>query len=213
MFRRLSGAAGLAALLAGHAVAQEAAAPPQATTGELQVFEPAYFVQYAPNTAQDMVSQVPGFSIQEGDAVRGFGGSAGNILINGNRPSTKGSLTALLSRIPFASVIRAELVTGASATLDMRGQTKVVNVIVRENALAERFNEPPVAPARTRIRASGSRPRHSSACAFVQAWTICSPPNSPGPAISMLRTGPLSRVELTHSSNGVQPFVRVSGKF
>lgn len=133
MFRRLSGAAGLAALLAGHAAAQETPAIP----GEVQVFEPGYFSRYNPNTAQDMVNQVPGFSIQEGDAVRGFGGSAGNILINGNRPSTKNSLTALLGRIPFGSVIRLELVTGASSTLDMRGQTKVVNVIVREDALAE----------------------------------------------------------------------------
>lgn len=132
MFRRLSGAAGLAVLLAGHAAAQEAAAP----LGEVQVFEPAYFARYNPNTAQDMVNQVPGFAIQEGDAVRGFGGSAGNILINGNRPSTKNSLAALLGRIPSASVIRVEVVTGASSTLDMRGQTKVVNVVVREDALA-----------------------------------------------------------------------------
>ena len=133
MFHRLSGAAGLAALLAGHAAAQEGPAVP----GEAQIFEPGFFARYNPNTAQDMVNQVPGFSIQEGDAVRGFGGSAGNILINGNRPSTKNSLTALLGRIPSASVIRIELVTGASSTLDMRGQTKVVNVIVREDALAE----------------------------------------------------------------------------
>jgi hypothetical protein len=133
MFHRLSRAAGLAVLLTGHAAAQEAPAVP----GEVQVFEPGYFARYNPNSAQDMVNQVPGFSIQEGDAVRGFGGSAGNILINGNRPSTKNSLTALLSRISFASVIRIELVTGASSTLDMRGQTKVVNVIVREDALAE----------------------------------------------------------------------------
>ncbi|HEX5007656.1 MAG TPA: TonB-dependent receptor plug domain-containing protein, partial [Hyphomonadaceae bacterium] len=132
MFQRLSGAIGLAALLAGQAVAQGPAVP-----GELQVFEPGYFARYNPTTAQDMVNQVPGFSIQEGDAVRGFGGSAGNVLINGNRPSTKNSLTALLGRIPATSVIRIELVTGASSTLDMRGQTKVVNVIVREDALAE----------------------------------------------------------------------------
>ena len=95
MFHRLSGVAGIAALLAGHAAAQEAPSLP----GDIQVFEPSFFARYNPTTAQDMVNQVPGFSIQEGDAVRGFGGSAGNILINGNRPSTKNSLTALLGRI------------------------------------------------------------------------------------------------------------------
>ena len=94
MFHRLSGVAGIAALLAGHAAAQEAPSLP----GDIQVFEPSFFARYNPTTAQDMVNQVPGFSIQEGDAVRGFGGSAGNILINGNRPSTKNSLTALLGR-------------------------------------------------------------------------------------------------------------------
>ncbi len=84
-----------------------------------------------------MIQQVPGFSVQEGDAVRGFGGAAGNVLINGERPSTKSSLSGLLTRIQVASVIRIELITGASATLDMRGQTKVVNVVVREDALTE----------------------------------------------------------------------------
>ena len=96
----------------------------------MQTFEPAYFARYSPNNALDMIQQVPGFSLQEGDAVRGFGGSAGNILINGERPSTKSALSGLLTRIATASVIRIELVTGASATLDMRGQTKVVNLII-----------------------------------------------------------------------------------
>jgi len=138
MFRRLSAAAGVAALVAGHASAQVQPAPPiPASQVEVQVFEPAFFARYSPSNVLDMVQQVPGFSLQEGDAVRGFGGSAGNILINGERPSTKTSLSGLLTRIQTGAVIRIELVTGASATLDMRGQTKVVNVIVREDALAE----------------------------------------------------------------------------
>jgi hypothetical protein len=139
MLRRLSAAAGVAALLAGHAFAQ-VPPPPQpasAPQGEVQVFEPAFFARYSPNNALDMIQQVPGFNLQEGDAVRGFGGSAGNILINGERPSTKSALSGLLTRIATGAVIRIELVTGASATLDMRGQTKIVNVIVREDALAE----------------------------------------------------------------------------
>jgi len=132
MHIRLSGAAGAAALLSGHAIAQDAT-----LQAEVQTFEPAYFARYTPSTALDMVSQVPGFSIREGDSVRGFGGAAGNVLINGERPSTKTGLSALLGRIQAASVIRIELVTGQSAGLDMRGQTKIANVIVREDALSQ----------------------------------------------------------------------------
>ena len=107
MLRRLGAATAVAALLAGHAAAQVTPAASQpAQQGELQVFEPAFFARYSPNNALDMVQQVPGFSLQEGDAVRGFGGSAGNILINGERPSTKTSLSGLLSRIAISNVIR-----------------------------------------------------------------------------------------------------------
>jgi hypothetical protein len=134
MIRRSIGLAALAAGLAGHAAAQEQSSAPAPAT---QSFEPAFFARYSPNNALDIVQQVPGFTLAEGDAVRGFGGAAGNILINGERPSTKSSLSGLLSRIPASAVIRVELITGASATLDMRGQTKVVNVIVREDALAQ----------------------------------------------------------------------------
>ncbi len=86
------------------------------------------------------MNQVPGFSIQEGDNVRGFGGAAGNVLINGERPSTKTGLNALLQRTPAAAVVRIELVTGQSASLDMRGQTKIVNIVLRENAAVEPVN-------------------------------------------------------------------------
>jgi hypothetical protein len=138
--RKLSGLASLAAALSSPAFAQQANDLPAQTTsaqGSMQVFEPAYFARYSAQTALDMVGQVPGFSLQEGDAVRGFGGAASNILINGERPSTKSSISGLLGRIATSSVVRIELVTGASATLDMRGQTKVVNLIVREDALSE----------------------------------------------------------------------------
>lgn len=143
ILRRLSGAASLAALLAGPAFAQQPSAPQsanQTAAGDLQIFEPAYFARYNPSNAQEMVNQVPGFSIQEGDNVRGFGGAAGNVLINGERPSTKTGLNALLQRTPAAAVIRIELVTGQSASLDMRGQTKVVNIVLRENAAVEPVN-------------------------------------------------------------------------
>ncbi len=141
MFRRLSGAVSLAALLGSPAIAQQPQpAVPASSAGEAQVFEPAYFARYNPSNVLEMVNQVPGFSVQEGDSVRGFGGAAGNILINGERPSTKSGLGALLGRTPAAAVVRIELITGQSATLDMRGQTKVVNIILREDAAAQPIN-------------------------------------------------------------------------
>ncbi|MCF8509188.1 MAG: TonB-dependent receptor plug domain-containing protein [Hyphomonadaceae bacterium] len=118
--------ASMAAIMASQAGAQTAA-----TASDVEVFEPSYFSRFNPATAEDMVRQLPGFAVDDGDRVRGFGGAAGNVLINGQRPSTKGGLGDVLARIPVANVLRIEIVTGSSAKLDMRGQTKVANVIVK----------------------------------------------------------------------------------
>lgn len=126
MIFRISGLAGVAAMMASHAVAQTTAAQ-----ADVEIFEPAYFARFNPATAEDMVRQLPGFAVDDGDRVRGFGGAAGNVLINGQRPSTKGGLGDVLSKIPVANVLRIEIVTGSSAKLDMRGQTKVANVVVK----------------------------------------------------------------------------------
>jgi hypothetical protein len=40
---------------------------------------PEFFQRYQPNTALEMVQQVPGFTINNGGSGRGFGGAAGNI--------------------------------------------------------------------------------------------------------------------------------------
>jgi len=46
-----------------------------------------------------MVRRTPGFVIDEGDeAVRGFGGSSGNVLIDGARPSSKAGMLDALGR-------------------------------------------------------------------------------------------------------------------
>ena len=112
-------------------MASQAGAQTAATASDVEVFEPSYFSRFNPATAEDMVRQLPGFAVDDGDRVRGFGGAAGNVLINGQRPSTKGGLGDVLARIPVANVLRIEIVTGSSAKLDMRGQTKVANVIVK----------------------------------------------------------------------------------
>jgi hypothetical protein len=76
-----------------------------------------------------MVNRVPGFSIDEGSSRRGFGGVAGNVLIDGARPSAKNqSLNDLLSRIPAKEVVRVELIR-AAASGEAAGQAVVVNVV------------------------------------------------------------------------------------
>lgn len=126
MIIRLSGLASMAAMMASQAGAQTAA-----TQSDVEVFEPSYFARFNPSNAEDMVRQLPGFSVDEGDRVRGFGGAGGNVLINGERPSTKAGIGEVLGRVPVANVVRIEIVTGSSANMDMRGQTKVANVVVK----------------------------------------------------------------------------------
>src|SRR5687768_13893142 len=65
-------------------------------------YDTAFFTQYAPRTALDIARRVPGFNLDLGDTdVRGFAGAAGNVVINGARPSSKAeSLETTLSRIP-----------------------------------------------------------------------------------------------------------------
>ena len=95
-----------------------------------RIFLPAYFLADGPQNAADMVNRVPGFDIDDGDSVRGFGGAAGNVLIDGARPTSKSEeLQSILSRIPAANVERIELLEGAAAGALAPGKTLVVNVV------------------------------------------------------------------------------------
>lgn len=92
-------------------------------------YEPAFFTAYNPQTARDMVSRVPGFSISGGGGGRGLAGNQGNVLIDGRRPSSKNGVGALLSRIPASTVLRIELIREPQPGIDMAGRDQVVNVI------------------------------------------------------------------------------------
>jgi hypothetical protein len=105
----------------------------QAAEGEIkgeQVAYPAsFFAPFAPQTALDMVERLPGFTIESGAEVRGFGGAAGNVLIDGRRPSSKsGNLADALSRVPASQVAEIVLIRGAD-TGEAQGQSLVANVI------------------------------------------------------------------------------------
>jgi outer membrane receptor protein involved in Fe transport len=97
-----------------------------------QSFAPDFFRQYAPVTALDMVGRVPGFTIDEGNDRRGFADAGGNILIDGERPSTKSeNIRNILARITADQVERIELIDSVGTFSDARGQGRVVNVVRR----------------------------------------------------------------------------------
>ncbi|HPI50135.1 MAG TPA: TonB-dependent receptor plug domain-containing protein [Hyphomonadaceae bacterium] len=120
------------------AIAQPAAPPTQAVS-QAQVYEPAYFARFAPKTAADMVSNIPGFSVNgdnEDQNERGFGQAKQNVLINGRRVSGKSNdAQTALGRISAESVVRIEVVDGA--TLNIPGLSgQVANVIAHVDAFS-----------------------------------------------------------------------------
>lgn len=118
-----------------------AAAVDPAAAGGTRVFEPAYFAQYAPRNALDMVLRLPGFAISGGNdqGQRGLGQATQNVIVNGERLSSKSdSVEDQLARIPASDVVRIELVDGN--TLDIPGLTGVVaNVISRTSGVSGQF--------------------------------------------------------------------------
>lgn len=106
---------------------------PECDTGQCVTRYPAdFFGRYAPVNALDMVQNLPGFVLDNGDRARGFAGTAGNVLINGERLSAKsGSPSDILLRIPAKDVERIELIRGQTGALNLPGQSVIANIIRR----------------------------------------------------------------------------------
>jgi hypothetical protein len=124
-FRLATLAAALAAALAGGAGPASAAegAPPQSYT-------PEYFADFQAASAMDMVSHLPGFVFEGGNVSRG---AAGNVLINGKRPTSKTDpLSDVLGRIPAAAVLRVEVINGGAGGIDMQGYATVANLLLKQ---------------------------------------------------------------------------------
>jgi hypothetical protein len=108
------------------------------TQGRTTVYDAAFFAQYAPRTALDIAQRVPGFQLdlgaaQNGVDVRGFAGAAGNVVINGARPSSKAeSLETTLARIPAKSVTKVEVGPGDLFGSDYAGKSQVLNIFLSE---------------------------------------------------------------------------------
>ena len=98
-------------------------------------YDAAYFADQRPNTAYDMIGRLPGFTFNDGNTARGFAGTAGNVLIDGQRPTSKSDdLQSVLQRIPASDVDHIELIRGGAPGIDMQGQTVMANVIRKKEA-------------------------------------------------------------------------------
>lgn len=94
----------------------------------------AFFATAQPNSAMDMIARIPGFAFDGGSGVRGYGGAAGNVLIDGQRPATKSEgLEDALRRIQAGQVERIDVIRGGSPGIDMQGKTVIANVILRKD--------------------------------------------------------------------------------
>jgi hypothetical protein len=129
--------------LATAATAQNQASPAPAAATRTTTYDAAYFAPFAPRTAYDMAQHVPGFVLDLGSTqgvngsvdVRGFAGTAGNVVINGQRPSTKSeTLDVTLQRIPAQRVVRVELGSGDLYGSDYTGKSQVLNVVLSDAA-------------------------------------------------------------------------------
>ena len=104
------------------------------------VYEKDYFEQFNITNANDALKRIPGVeSIGSrnsenyepgGSRKRGFGSSGTQILINGERQSSKSnSIIKTLERINADSLIRIEVIRGSEAGLDVRSDGVIVNII------------------------------------------------------------------------------------
>jgi len=89
-----------------------------------------FFADARPNTAYDMIQRLPAFTFDDGNSERGFAGTAGNVLIDGQRPTSKtDDLQSVLNRIPASDVERIDVIRGGARGIDMQGHTVIANVI------------------------------------------------------------------------------------
>jgi hypothetical protein len=118
-----------AVLLACTLAAGTAAAAGAGEASPPQSYAPDYFRQFQASSAMDMATRLPGFVFDGGNPSRG---AAGNVLINGKRPTSKtDSLNDVLGRIPAAAVERIDVINGGAGGIDMQGHATVANFIIK----------------------------------------------------------------------------------
>jgi hypothetical protein len=119
-----------AALIGLLAAATGVKAQEAASADGVIAYPVAYFADAQPNTALDMVMRLPGFTFDGGGTTRGFAGAGGNVLVDGERPSSKNdALAQVLQRIPAGQVERIDLIRGGAPGIDMQGKSVIANVV------------------------------------------------------------------------------------
>lgn len=98
----------------------------------------SFFAGQQVANANEMLARIPGFSLDTGDTVRGFEGAAGNVIVDGQRPTSKtDNLEEILRRIPAGQIERIDVIRGGAPGIDMQGYPVVVNVITRTQSSRE----------------------------------------------------------------------------
>lgn len=125
------------------AQAAVAAAPPAAVAPPQQLAQQQGVISYPTSffagqqvaNAAEMLARIPGFSLDTGDSVRGFEGAAGNVIVDGQRPTSKtDNLEEILRRIPVGQIERIDIIRGGAPGIDMQGKTVIANVIKKSGA-------------------------------------------------------------------------------
>lgn len=119
--------------------APDAPPPPAPATppAAVETYPRAFFDRFYPQTALELLERVPGFSLDTGAELRGFAGAAGNVLVDGERPTIKaGGLEDFLSRIPADAIDRIEVTRGAQRAGETAGQGLVANVVRKPQSFA-----------------------------------------------------------------------------
>jgi hypothetical protein len=99
----------------------------------IQAYRSEFFTAVRPGTAFDMVAWLPGFVFDETRDVRGLSGAAGNVLIDGQPPTSKNdTLSTVLKRIPAGQVERVDIIVGGAPGIDMRGRSVIANVVLKK---------------------------------------------------------------------------------
>ena len=105
------------------------------------IYDQAYFQKFNITNAADAIKRIPGvedltqnqrqsFDPTQSSNKRGFGSYGTQILINGERQSSKSTnIIKTLERIRSESIIRIEVIRGSEAGLDVRSEGVVVNII------------------------------------------------------------------------------------
>ena len=118
-------------------------APPAASPEGRQSYTPADLARYAPRNALDMLRNIPGYALRIDDSgARGLGQATDNVIVNGQRLPGKSDVYEQLSRIPVSSVVRIDIVDGASLSLPgLSGQ--VADIVTRPDAFSGQFSWSP----------------------------------------------------------------------